>query len=157
MTKARPDTTDTVELSRAEPVFVDPSGRRRKVLRRFVVGACVLVGLYVGVLTAALLGAPIPSSALLPAPAANQPAPPQSHPAAPPVDPVGAPTSTPKPPSDENTASQPAAAPVSAARVVATAPPAAMTSAPATTAPAGNRNSRAPSLPPGKDTTGRHP
>ncbi|MTD52876.1 hypothetical protein GKO32_02645, partial [Amycolatopsis sp. RM579] len=97
------DTADTVEFSAVDPVFVDPSGRRRKVLRRVVAGACALVGLYVAVLTAALLGAPIPSSALLPLPAGNTPAPEQARPADPSVT-AGARASAPGPAPEGGTA-----------------------------------------------------
>lgn len=156
------DTADTVEFSAVDPVFVDPSGRRRKVLHRLVIGACVLVGVYVAVLAAALLGAPIPSSALLPLPAANAPKPEQPHSLAPSVGPSSdAPTSVPgredSTTSDENGLPQQATAPPAPGSVVGTTPPGAVTGTPAAARPSDSRNSHAPTVPPGKDTTGRHP
>ncbi|UMP03907.1 hypothetical protein [Amycolatopsis sp. EV170708-02-1] len=53
----------------ARPVFVDPSGRRRTVVRRIAIGACAVVVGYGILLTAALFGAPTLPSALIPAPA----------------------------------------------------------------------------------------
>ena len=52
------------------PVFVDPSGRRRRLVRRIAIAACSALAVYVILLCAALSGAPIPPSALLPLPAA---------------------------------------------------------------------------------------
>ncbi|MFI5559909.1 hypothetical protein [Amycolatopsis japonica] len=49
-------------------MFVDPSGRRRTVVRRIAVGACAVVVGYGILLTAALFGAPTLPSALIPAP-----------------------------------------------------------------------------------------
>nr|CEL19755.1 hypothetical protein [Kibdelosporangium sp. MJ126-NF4]CTQ96980.1 hypothetical protein [Kibdelosporangium sp. MJ126-NF4] len=51
-----------------QPVFVDPSGRRRRILRRIALGVCALLLCYGVVVVAALLGAPIPQSVLLPVP-----------------------------------------------------------------------------------------
>ncbi len=69
---------DTVEIPREKPVFVDPSGRRRRIVRRVSIAACALVSGYAVLLVASLLGAPIPASVLLPVPAAPSasPAPP---------------------------------------------------------------------------------
>ncbi|MDQ0380692.1 hypothetical protein [Amycolatopsis thermophila] len=61
-------TDDTVEIPWRKPVFVDPSGRRRRILRRVSIAACALVSGYAVLLVASLLGAPIPASALLPVP-----------------------------------------------------------------------------------------
>lgn len=56
------------------PVFVDATGRRRKILRRVAIGGGVLTIGYVAVLIAALLGAPVPSPLLIPiAPLGPQP------------------------------------------------------------------------------------
>jgi hypothetical protein len=50
------------------PVFVDPSGRRRRLVRRLAIAACALLATYTLLLCGALSGAPIPPSALLPLP-----------------------------------------------------------------------------------------
>lgn len=60
---------DTVPLPVIRPVFVDPSGRRRQRMRRLAVVGCGILGGYGVVMAAALLGAPLPQSILLPAPA----------------------------------------------------------------------------------------
>jgi len=50
------------------PVFVDPSGRRRRTLRAIVIaGGIVTVG-YLSVVLLAVLGAPLPPAARLPVP-----------------------------------------------------------------------------------------
>jgi hypothetical protein len=63
---------DTQDLARP-PVFVDPSGRRRRVLRYVALGACALFVCYLITFIAALLGAPIPRSGLIPLPEPAQP------------------------------------------------------------------------------------
>jgi hypothetical protein len=67
---ADPDIPDTevIVVSAASPVFVDSTGRRRRVLRRlsYVFGAiCVVYG---GLVTVSLAGGPVSSSAVLPLP-----------------------------------------------------------------------------------------
>src|SRR5438445_9863327 len=58
----------------AAPVFVDPTGRRRRTIRRTaVLGACLLLGV-TGLIIAALLGAPLGPLNPLPEPAAGPPA-----------------------------------------------------------------------------------
>ncbi|TCO57290.1 hypothetical protein [Actinocrispum wychmicini] len=59
---------DTQPMTRPRPVFVDPSGRRRRIVRRVAVGVSVLVGCYVLVLFAAALGVPVPHPGFLPLP-----------------------------------------------------------------------------------------
>jgi hypothetical protein len=69
---------DTQPVTRLRPVFVDPSGRRRRVVRRVAIGLSALVACYAVVLLAAAMGAPIPRSGFLPlpdAPTHQQPAP----------------------------------------------------------------------------------
>ncbi|GAB3908047.1 hypothetical protein GCM10029964_107190 [Kibdelosporangium lantanae] len=53
---------------RPRPVFVDPTGRRRRVLRRVAFGLSALVACYAVVLLAATLGAPVPRYGFLPLP-----------------------------------------------------------------------------------------
>ncbi|WP_106180584.1 hypothetical protein [Prauserella shujinwangii] len=73
-------TERTVELA---PVFVDPTGRRRRTLRRLAVAGAVLVTGYLAVLGAAVLGTRVVPTALLPPPtsATGDPAPPPAPPA----------------------------------------------------------------------------
>lgn len=59
---------DTQPVTRPRPVFVDPSGRRRRVVRRVAIGLSALVACYAVVLLAAAMGAPIPRSSFLPLP-----------------------------------------------------------------------------------------
>lgn len=53
------------------PVFVDPSGRRRRVLRVLIGVAVAGVLVYVALLIVALSGGPVKPSSLLPIPAAE--------------------------------------------------------------------------------------
>ncbi|MFI9816999.1 hypothetical protein [Saccharothrix variisporea] len=53
------------------PVFVDPSGRRRRVLRILIGVAVAGVLVYVALLVVALSGGPVKPSSLLPLPAAE--------------------------------------------------------------------------------------
>lgn len=53
------------------PVFVDPSGRRRRVLRVLIGVAVAGVLVYVALLVVALSGGPVKPSSLLPIPAAE--------------------------------------------------------------------------------------
>ena len=64
----RPEVDEPAVVEADGPVFVDPSGRRRRAVRLAALVACAVVGCYVLVLVAALLGAPVPHSALLPLP-----------------------------------------------------------------------------------------
>ncbi|TVT30683.1 hypothetical protein FNH05_28930 [Amycolatopsis rhizosphaerae] len=159
-------TSDTIEIVPPAPVFVDPSGRRRRLFRRVAMIGIALVAGYVVVLVAALLGAPVPSSVLLPIPGVQTPAPTTTEPetttssapsgadqqpatAADPAHPAGA----------AGTATGSTAVPTAAA-----GQPVAAVTAPGTTAAASSttatRNTHAPSEPPGKastTSTGRHP
>ncbi|WP_244210728.1 hypothetical protein [Amycolatopsis kentuckyensis] len=134
----------------ATPVFVDPTGRRRRIVRRVALAACAGVLLYLAVFVAALFGAPIPTSALIPVPgfvpvqvpATSTPPPISEEPARA----NGAPTVT--TPSREVPASTPDRSPSAAT----TAPPTAATTT--TAAPTSeHRNSRAPTTPPGQTRT----
>jgi len=133
----------------ATPVFVDPTGRRRRIVRRVALAACAGVLLYLAVFVAALFGAPIPTSALIPVPG---------------FVPVQVPATSVPPPSSEEPARANGAPTVTASREVpASAPdrsPSATKSAPppaATTTSAAptseHRNSRAPTAPPGQTRT----
>lgn len=113
---------DTVEIPREKPVFVDPSGRRRRIVRRVSIAACVLVSGYAVLLVASLLGAPIPASVLLPAPdapAASPTPPPQGGPSV--VDETTTPSHT--APSAEAADPSTAAPPPQAPAVTTTAAP----------------------------------
>ncbi|WIX75490.1 hypothetical protein QRX50_28725 [Amycolatopsis carbonis] len=57
---------DAADTAAEPPVFVDATGRRRKIFRRVALGGGVLTIGYVAVLVAALLGAPVPSPLLIP-------------------------------------------------------------------------------------------
>jgi hypothetical protein len=57
---------ETQPAAEAEPVFVDASGRRRKLLRRASLIAVVAVSGYAVVLGLSFLGGPLPPNALLP-------------------------------------------------------------------------------------------
>lgn len=164
-------TSDTIEIVPPAPVFVDPSGRRRRLFRRIAMSGIALVAGYVVVLAAALLGAPVPTSVLLPIPGVQAPATSTTEPER---------TTSSAPPATEEpaaTASDPAlpALPAHAAGT-ATGPAADATAttgqpsqgAVVTTAAAAvstttttSRNTHAPSVPPGKESTtstpGRRP
>jgi hypothetical protein len=60
--------TEVIALSAPTPVFVDSTGRRRKVLRRlaYVFGGLCLI--YGGLISVSLAGGPVSSSAILPLP-----------------------------------------------------------------------------------------
>lgn len=94
------------ELSEAEPagpIFVDASGRRRKLARRASVAAVAVVAGYAGLLAVSFAGGPIPPNTLLPVPgipSAKAPAPASTSVAGP-----GGPTS-----SNAGSAEHPAAA-----------------------------------------------
>jgi hypothetical protein len=87
---------DTQPMVRPQPVFVDPSGRRRRIVRHVTLAVAGLAGCYMLVFLAAMLGAPIPPSGLLPvpdAPARQQfpgPAQPEAGGGAPPGGPASA-------------------------------------------------------------------
>lgn len=145
-----PELRDPDRENTATPVFVDPTGRRRRIVRRVALAACAGVLLYLAVFVAALFGAPIPTSALIPVPgfvpaqvpATSVPPPSSEEPARA----NGLPTVT--KPSRE----VPAAAPDRAPSTTTTAPPPPSDSATTTTAAptSEHRNSRAPSTPPGQ-------
>ncbi|MGW4063928.1 hypothetical protein ACWEGE_36965 [Amycolatopsis sp. NPDC004747] len=136
----------------ATPVFVDPTGRRRRIVRRVALAACAGVLLYLAVFVAALFGAPIPTSALIPVPGfVPVPVPATSVPLPITEEPAranGAPATTPS--SREARLSTPGRPPA-----VTTAPPSAATTAPSTpsTPTSEHRNSRAPEVPPGQTRT----
>jgi cytoskeletal protein RodZ len=120
------------------PVFVDPSGRRRRVARRIAIGVCAVLAVYVILLCAALSGAPIPPSALLPLPA----------------DTVTSTTSdVPNPQVTGSTTTSKASGVTTSASPslnrTTTSAPAVVTTTAATTTTVGNRNSHAPTTPPG--------
>lgn len=136
----------------ARPVFVDPSGRRRSIIRRVAIGVCVAVGCYGILLAAALFGAPTLPAALVPVPrpepqvttevpatTAEKPAP--AKPSEPETSESDRDTSTTRPPGTPatglsgTTSQQPS-----------------VTSAPPGT---DRRNSRAPDVPPGQTRTER--
>src|ERR1700754_1102805 len=62
----RPLASTPAGWSVPRPVFVDASGRRRRAVRRFAVSSTAAIVAAVGFLVAALLGAPVVPSALLP-------------------------------------------------------------------------------------------
>lgn len=126
----------------AAPVFVDPTGRRRRTIRTTaVVGASSLLGV-TGLIVAALLGAPLGSLNPLPEPASGPPAavepmPAQQPDGAPAEGPAGTTSSSAKPGTGRSGA--PGATPT-------TVPGAAPVTT--TTATRGNK----PTTPPGKPT-----
>jgi hypothetical protein len=60
--------TEVIVVSTPAPVFVDSTGRRRRVLRRLAYGFGALCMLYGGLVSVSLAGGPISSSAVLPLP-----------------------------------------------------------------------------------------
>ena len=134
----------------AKPVFVDPTGRRRRIVRRVALAACAGLLLYLAVFVAALFGAPIPPSALIPVPGV---VPEQATSTAPPPA-TGEPTraiAVPRTPIGASAAEPTSAA--SGSRPVTTTsavPPATTTTAPVTT---DRRNTHAPATPPGQART----
>ncbi|MEU4673389.1 hypothetical protein AB0F91_36905 [Amycolatopsis sp. NPDC023774] len=142
------------------PVFVDATGRRRKIFRRVAISGGVLTIGYVAVLVAALLGAPVPSPLLIPlAPLGPQP----TDVATTPPDPPDQPTAT-----DDNSAPETAgdttptsagAGPVDAgqrsATTTAAQPPATTPSKPVPGTD--HRSTHAPETPPGKPDVSKKP
>ena len=123
------------------PVFVDPSGRRRRDARRIAIGVCAVLAVYVILLCAALSGAPIPPSALLPLPA-DTPTSTTAETATDSQNPqVTGSTTTSKGPGVTTSASP------SLNRTTTSAPMVVTTTV--TTSSVGNRNSHAPTTPPG--------
>jgi cytoskeletal protein RodZ len=120
------------------PVFVDPSGRRRRIVRRLAIAGCTLLATYAVLLCAALSGAPIPPSALLPLP--GTPATTESTTTTD-LQPAAA-TSTTGRPNRATTTS-------STTRPTLTAQPVTGPTV-TTTSTTGNRNSHAPTTPPGR-------
>jgi hypothetical protein len=93
----------------ASPVFVDPTGRRRRTVRRAaVVGAGVLIGT-VALLVAALLGAPLGPLTSLPDPIPGPPAAVEQIPA---PQPTSEAPGRPAPTSSHRPGNNPAVAPV---------------------------------------------
>ncbi len=60
--------TEVIVVSTPAPVFVDSTGRRRRVLRRLAYGFGALCMLYGGLVSVSLAGGPVSSSAVLPLP-----------------------------------------------------------------------------------------
>jgi hypothetical protein len=60
--------TDVIEVSAASPVFVDATGRRRRLLRRFTLAFGGLCMIYGGLISVSLAGGPVSSSSILPLP-----------------------------------------------------------------------------------------
>lgn len=138
-------------------IFLDPTQRRRRVVRLVALAACTAVAGYGALLGAALLGAPVSPQALLPLSGDTPPAataPPSAangaQPPAPPPTPTGTVAANPPaaPPPRPTATSAPARPVVAPAPPVATTP--APTSAPgAAPPPTTARNSHAPTSPPG--------
>ena len=132
----------------AAPVFVDVSGRRRRVAHRFALAAFVAAGGYSLVVVWSLLGGPVSPDGLMPFSA--------PHPAASPARPT--------PTASRTAASVPAAAPASGAGSTAAARPTAAAAAKASTAASvsvaasasatGHRPSTAPGKPTAPPATG---
>jgi hypothetical protein len=76
---------ELVDPPEDRPVFVDASGRRRRVLRRVAVVFVSAIATVAGILVAALLGAPVVPTALLPAPHVSTSPTPASQRARPPT------------------------------------------------------------------------
>lgn len=60
--------TEVIAVAQPSPVFVDSTGRRRRVLRRVAYGFGALCMLYGGLVSVSLAGGPVSSSAVLPLP-----------------------------------------------------------------------------------------
>jgi hypothetical protein len=60
--------TEVIAVSAPSPVFVDSTGRRRRLLRRLSYGFGGICMLYGGLLSVSLAGGPVSSSAILPLP-----------------------------------------------------------------------------------------
>jgi len=60
--------TEVIAVAQPSPVFVDTTGRRRRVLRRVAYGFGALCMLYGGLVSVSLAGGPVSSSAVLPLP-----------------------------------------------------------------------------------------
>ena len=60
--------TEVIVVSTPAPVFVDSTGRRRRVLRRLAYGFGALCMLYGGLVSVSLAGGPVSSTAVLPLP-----------------------------------------------------------------------------------------
>ena len=61
--------TEVLAVEPPSPVFVDTTGRRRRLLRRIAYGFVVVCMLYGGLICVSLAGGPVSSSAILPLPA----------------------------------------------------------------------------------------
>ncbi|QUQ65836.1 hypothetical protein [Kutzneria sp. CA-103260] len=127
------------------PVFVDPSGRRRRFLRRLAIAVCALFAAYVVLLCAALSGAPIPPSALLPLPGAPTSVEPTAIDQQP--EQSGVPTLATTSASHVGRTSHTAATTATVAQPTLTSQ---LSAGPTVTTTTGNRNSHAPSTPPGR-------
>ncbi|MFI5609216.1 hypothetical protein [Amycolatopsis sp. NPDC051903] len=155
-----PDPVDLVEADDAAgapaepPVFVDATGRRRKIFRRVAIGGGVLTVGYVVVLVAALLGAPVPSPLLVPI---TQLGPAHTDVATTPADPADQSTTTEAPPAPESSADP---TPVNAndpARSVTTTAAEPVTTTSQTAPGVDHRSTHAPDTPPGKADTSKKP
>ncbi len=60
--------TEVIAVAQPSPVFVDSTGRRRRVLRRVAYGFGALCMMYGGLVSVSLAGGPVSSSAVLPLP-----------------------------------------------------------------------------------------
>ncbi|UQU65526.1 hypothetical protein COUCH_04140 [Couchioplanes caeruleus] len=60
--------TEVIVVAQPSPVFVDSTGRRRRVLRRVAYGFGALCMMYGGLVSVSLAGGPVSSSAVLPLP-----------------------------------------------------------------------------------------
>jgi hypothetical protein len=156
---------DAATMAAETPVFVDATGRRRKILRRLAVGGVVLIIGYVAVLVAALFGAPIPSPLLVPVTALG-PAPTEAVTTPPPSDPASSiPDGHPEQGAGSEAAWPGAGAGPSTHETPATSPKVAgsagqQPSVTVTSTPVpgiDHHNSHAPDVPPGKSDTSKNP
>ena len=60
--------TEVIVVAHPSPVFVDSTGRRRRMLRRVAYGFGALCMVYGGLVSVSLAGGPVSSSAVLPLP-----------------------------------------------------------------------------------------